>query len=274
KFSHTLFSLPFVFVGFFMATQQSDATLSLRLLLLVVLSVVFARNAAMSFNRYVDRFMDASNERTRIRELPRGVIMPRSALIFSVLNSILFITTTWFINPLCFYLSPVALMVILGYSYSKRFTFICHLILGLGLALAPIGAYIAVTAYFSVAPILLSFAVLFWVAGFDIIYSLQDEYFDKANRLHSVPAKFGRKRALTISSVLHILTVVLLFLTGRWLDTHWLYYVGACLFSLLLGYQHLIISVKDISKVNLAFFVTNGVAAIVYAVVVIVSFFV
>lgn len=161
--------------------------------ILVILCMVFARSAAMAFNRYLDRQFDAKNPRTAIREIPAGVITPKNALMFTIISCVLFIICTWFINPICFYLSPVALFVILFYSYTKRFTALCHLVLGVGLSLAPIGAYLAVTGAFALLPVLFSFTVLFWVSGFDIIYALQDEEFDRSNELHSIPAAVGKK---------------------------------------------------------------------------------
>ena len=170
--------MPFALIGFFLASQQYN--FEWITLLYVVLCMVFARSAAMAFNRYIDRDIDKENERTsQIREIPNGTITAKNALVFVLINSLLFVATTYFINSLCFTLSPVALLVILGYSFTKHFTALCHLVLGLGLALAPIGAYLAVSGEFSIIPILFSFVVLFWVSGFDIIYSLQDEEFDK-----------------------------------------------------------------------------------------------
>lgn len=155
--------------------------------------MVFARNAAMAFNRYLDRDIDAKNPRTVMRDIPSGKISARATLIFVIVNCVLFIATTYLINPLCFYLSPIAIFVVLFYSYTKRFTALCHLVLGLGLGLAPIGAYIAVTGQFNIVPVLYSLAVLFWVSGFDIIYALQDEDFDRSEKLHSIPSALGRK---------------------------------------------------------------------------------
>src|SRR5687767_4497944 len=217
KFSHTIFAMPFALIGFFLAIAPSwldvldlpntrvhyyaNESLLLKFVL-VILCMVFARSAAMAFNRYLDRDIDALNPRTAIREVPRGIITPRNALTFTIVNCILFVLTTFFINRICFFLSPVALAVVLGYSYTKRFTPLCHLILGLGLALAPIGAYLAVTGRFDWLPILFSLAVLFWVSGFDIIYSLQDEDFDKSQQLYSIPTAVGKVKALNISELL------------------------------------------------------------------------
>ena len=164
KFSHTVFALPFALIGFFLATSYTSENISWKLLVLVILCMVFARTAAMAFNRYADKEIDKQNPRTAIREIPKGIISENAALFFVIANCILFITTTYFINEICFYLSPVALAVVLGYSYTKRFTSLCHLVLGLGLSLAPIGAYLAVAGEFHIIPIYFSWAVLFWVS--------------------------------------------------------------------------------------------------------------
>src|SRR6202165_791468 len=171
-FTHTIFAMPFAFIGFFLAVTTTNAHFEWTKLVIMVLCMVFARNSAMAFNRYLDRDVDAKNPRTKQRDIPSGRISPASALTFTIINCLLFIATTWFINPLCFYLSPVALLVVLGYSATKRFTALCHLVLGLGLSLAPIGAYLAVTGHFALLPILFSLTVIFWVSGFDIIYAL------------------------------------------------------------------------------------------------------
>jgi len=271
KFAHTIFALPFALLGLFLGFNylevngmEADKPWWLSLLL-VVLCMVFARSAAMAFNRYVDRDIDQKNVRTAKREIPAGVISPRQALLFVVINSLLFIATTFFINPLCFYLSPVALLIILGYSYTKRFTALCHLVLGLGLSLAPVGAFIAVTGHFQWEPIILGLAVLSWVSGFDIIYALQDEGFDKEHHLNSVPALLGKNRALTVSIWLHLLTAAMIILFGMLVGGSWVFWIGAGIFLLLLIYQHLIVKPNDLSKVNLAFFTTNGIASVVFA---------
>ena len=166
--------------------------------------MVFARNSAMAFNRYLDREIDAKNPRTKVRDIPAGRITPAAALTFTLINCASFIITTWFINALCFYLSPIALLVVLGYSATKRFTALCHLVLGLGLSLAPIGAYLVVTGAFAMLPIFFSLSVLCWVSGFDIIYALQDEDFDRNENLHSIPAYLGKLNALRLSTLLHV----------------------------------------------------------------------
>ena len=269
KFSHTIFALPFAMIGFFMAATQPDYQFSWLLLVKVVLCMVFARSAAMAFNRFIDRKIDLKNARTAIREIPSGKINPSSALAFVVLNALAFIATTWFINPICFYLSPVALLVILGYSYTKRFTALCHLVLGLWLSLAPIGAYLAVTGVFALQPLLISFAVLFWVSGFDIIYALQDDEFDRSQKLNSIPVLLGRGSALVFSRFLHLCTFLLLSAAGFFGEYSWIYWVGIAFFGLLLIYQHSIVKASDLSKVNMAFFTTNGIASIGFALFVI-----
>lgn len=236
--------------------------------------MVFCRSAAMAFNRLVDYKFDKKNERTENREIPAGIISPRAALIFVILMSVLFITTTWFINKLCFFLSPVALAVVLFYSYTKRFTSLCHIFLGIGQALVPIGAYIAVSAEFAIVPIIFSFIVLGWMAGFDIIYALQDEEFDRQESLHSIPERLGRKNALLTSIGIHCITAILVVVVGIIAGFSWLYWIGAILFIGCLTFQHAIVSPTDISRVNLAFSTTNGFASIVYATFTIASLFV
>lgn len=269
KFSHTIFALPFALLGFFLATLEGGTGFSWRLFLLVLLCMVFARSAAMAFNRYLDRDIDGKNPRTATREIPAGVISARSALFFVIANSLLFIATTWFINFLCFVLSPVALAVILGYSYTKRFTFLCHFVLGLGLSLAPIGAYLAAGGGFDLIPILYSFAVLLWVSGFDIIYALQDEEFDKSLHLYSVPVRLGKKNALTLSSILHI-ACALIILTAAYLLSlqypafEWIHWGAAAIFIGMLYYQHTLVKPNDLSRVNLAFATTNGFASVAF----------
>lgn len=266
KFSHTIFAMPFAAIGLTLGFKSAYFEADAWLILKVVLCMIFARSAAMAFNRYIDRHFDAMNARTAIREIPAGIIQPKSALGFVILNSVLFIGTTFLINPLCFFLSPVALLVILGYSYTKRFTAWCHLVLGLGLSLAPIGAYLAVTGRFDVLPIAYSLLVLTWVSGFDIIYALQDEHFDRSISLHSIPVSFGTSQALLISTILHFISISIVFAIP-FIDavTVW-YWCGAVLFSGLLIYQHLLVKPNDLSKVNLAFATTNGFGSLIFGI--------
>lgn len=243
-------------------------------LLLIILCMVFARSAAMAFNRYLDRQYDAKNPRTAVREIPAGVISAKNALIFTIISSLLFIACTYFINKLCFYLSPVALAVVLGYSYTKRFTSLCHLILGLGLSLAPIGAYLAVTGQFALLPILFSLAVIFWVSGFDIIYALQDEEFDRSQQLYSIPAWLGKAKALRSSELLHLCSAAAVVYAGIYGHFGWLYWTGTVVFIGMLLYQHSIVKPTDLKKVNLAFMTANGIASVVFAIFVIADLFI
>ncbi len=265
-FSHTIFAMPFAFIGFFLAVTTTNHIFSLLKLALMLLCMVFARSAAMAFNRYLDRDIDAKNPRTKLRDIPAGRISANAALIFTVVNCLLFMLTTWFINPLCFYLSPVALLVVLGYSATKRFTFLCHLVLGLGLSLAPIGAYLVVTGAFAVLPILFSASVLCWVSGFDIIYALQDEDFDRGEKLHSIPVVLGKVNALKLSTFLHVLSAIFVIVPIFLTPIGWPYYVGLLVFCSMLTYQHSLVKPNDLSRVNFAFMTTNGIASVVFAV--------
>ena len=300
KFSHTIFALPFALIGFFLGytflfhsfppgawwggknvlpLQQQEALSDLTSthiiikFLLVLICMITARSAAMAFNRYLDRSFDAKNPRTAIREIPKGIISPQSALRFVILNCILFITATFFINKTCFLLSPVALFVVLFYSYTKRFTFLCHLVLGLGLSLAPIGAYLAVTGRFDILPLLFSFAVIFWVSGFDIIYALQDVEFDQAQQLYSIPATVGKTKALRVSEMLHILSAACVIAAGFYGHFHFMYWIGIAVFCGMLLYQHSIVKPNDLRRVNIAFMTANGIASVVFAVFVITDMF-
>jgi 4-hydroxybenzoate polyprenyltransferase len=271
RFSHTVFALPFAFIGFTLAVVKFNHSFRLDLLGKMLLCMVFARSAAMAFNRYLDRHYDALNPRTANREIPAGVIKAGDALFFTIASSVLFVATTWFINILCFYLSFVALFVILFYSYTKRFTALCHLVLGIGLSLSPVGAFLAVTGYFALLPVLFSLSVLTWVAGFDIIYALQDEEFDRTQQLHSIPAALGVRNALIVSVLLHIFSAI--FIIGAGIAGHfnWIFWIGAAFYCAMLVYQHVLVKPSDLSKVNIAFANTNGLASVMFAALTIIS---
>lgn len=271
KFSHTVFALPFALIGFALAVVYEQFTFEWHLLIKMLLCMVFARTAAMAFNRYLDRNIDAQNPRTAKREIPAGVINPQNALWFVIGNCVLFVITCYFINMMVFYLSFVALFVVLFYSYTKRFTALCHIVLGIGLSLAPIGAYLVVTGFFSWLPLLFSGVVITWVSGFDIIYALQDEDFDRSNKLHSIPAALGIKNALGVSTLLHIISAALVITAGVLASFNWVYWTGAVVFIGLLFYQHTLVKPNDLSKVNIAFMTTNGIGSIIFAVFTIVS---
>jgi 4-hydroxybenzoate polyprenyltransferase len=269
KFSHTIFAMPFALIGFVLGMKSIGFIFPLLTFILVILCMVFARSAAMAFNRYLDSHFDAMNPRTAIREIPAGILMKENVLRFVLLNCLLFVVSCYFINPICFYLSPVALFVILFYSYTKRFTALCHIVLGLGLSLAPIGAYLAVAGKFDLLPILFSLTVLFWVSGFDIIYALQDEEFDKSNNLFSIPAWLGKAKGLKVSELLHLLCAICFIAAGFYGQFGIWYWIGAGFFLTLLIYQHMIVKPNDLSRVNLAFMTTNGIASVLFSVFVI-----
>ncbi|MFK8054602.1 MAG: UbiA-like polyprenyltransferase [Saprospiraceae bacterium] len=273
-FSHTVFALPFALLGFTLAVIQPAYAFAWTDLLLVVACMVFARSSAMGFNRLVDRNIDAANERTATRDIPAGKISPNRAKVFIGINAALFILSAGLLNLLCLALSPVALAVVLGYSYTKRFTWLCHLVLGLGLALAPIGAYVAITGAFDTLPVIYGVIVLLWVAGFDIIYALQDEAFDREQQLNSIPTRFGGSRALRLSRFLHflcigLLTYVSLELFQLFPEAQYAIMLSWVVFAGALIYQQSIVSVGDLSRVGRAFFTTNGIASIAYATILI-----
>jgi 4-hydroxybenzoate polyprenyltransferase len=268
-------------MGVFFDAQQKNLPMldvllqkqMLQLFLLVLVCMVTARSAAMAFNRYLDRHFDAKNPRTAIREIPSGVIAASSALRFVILNAIIFIAATYFINPICFYLSPVALFVILFYSYTKRFTALCHIVLGLGLSLAPIGAYLAVTGTFATLPVLFSCVVICWVSGFDIIYAMQDVDFDASQNLHSIPTYLGKVNALRLSVLLHIIAAALVIVAGVLAGYGYFYWEGALVFIGMLYYQHSIVSPTNLTKVNIAFMTANGIASVIFGIHVLVALF-
>ena len=279
KFSHTIFAMPFAMIGFFLGVAYlhinnltNDYFKSNGIILsisLVILCMIFARSAAMAFNRYLDHAIDAKNPRTAVREIPSGKITPLHALYFTRACCLLFIITCYFINPICFYLSFIALFIILFYSYTKRFTPLCHLVLGIGLSLAPIGAFLAVTGVFQMMPVLFSIIVFCWVSGFDIIYALQDEDFDKDNNLFSIPALLGKKKALLISTILHLITAIVVVYIGYYGEFKIYYWIGATIFISMLFYQHSIVNPDDLSRVNIAFMTANGIASVAFSILVI-----
>lgn len=271
KFSHTVFALPFALVGFMMGLKAMQFRFEWITALLVLICMLSARTAAMAFNRWADREIDAKNERTKNREIPAGIISAKNSLLLVIFCCLIFTISTWFINRLCFYLSPVALAVVLGYSYTKRFTPFSHVVLGLGLSFAPIGAYLAVTGRFDWPPVLISLAVLFWVSGFDIIYALQDENFDRKMKLHSIPAWLGIKNALMFSRIMHFICSVLLITVYAFDPNGFIYPLAWLVFTAMLIYQHSLVKPDDLSRVNVAFFTTNGLASVVFGIMVMID---
>lgn len=254
-FAHTVFALPFALLSAILAARGVPGA---RTLLWILVAMVGARSAAMSFNRIVDRHVDAKNPRTARREIPAGVVSPAGAAVFCAISAAVFVLAAGQLNRLCLYLSPVALLVVLGYSYAKRVTPLAHLLLGLSLAIAPVGAWVAVTGAFALPPVLLGLAVVFWVAGFDVIYSLQDEEFDRAEGLRSIPARYGAARALQIAHLFHGLTLTLFYAVFLAVNGGWLFGIAVVVAGLFLVRQHRLVSPGDLTRVNAAFFTANG----------------
>ncbi len=271
KLSHTIFAMPFAMVGYALALTSGGYSFEWVLLLKIVLCMVFARNAAMGFNRWADRKVDAANPRTANREIPSGVISARGALIFTLLNALLFIAAASTINALTALLSPVALIVVMGYSYAKRFTPLAHLILGLGLGVAPVGAYLAVSGEFALAPILLSVVVMCWCGGFDIIYALQDREYDIKAGLHSIPSHFSVRGSLIISILLHLVAAVTLVVFCCIIGGAWWRWIGVAIFIALLIMQHILVTPTKQRNIGIAFGTLNGLASVVLAIFLIAS---
>lgn len=283
KFAHTLFALPFAMVGFTLGIVKSSSIVGGEtlldnwwvLLLQVLVCMVTARNSAMGFNRYLDRDIDALNPRTATREIPAGDISAKNALKFVVVNSIIFTVTAFTINTLCGFLAPVALIVLLGYSYMKRVSALCHFVLGLALGIAPVGAFVAVTGTIDISVILLCIIVMLWTGAFDILYSLQDEEFDRENKLHSIPELIGRRYAMFFSTLVHLAIIPLLLLfyinTVEIIKSEILFFIGAAIFIFLLIWQHCIVSPNNLKRLNAAFFTTNGAASLIFALFTILS---
>jgi len=261
KFEHTVFALPFALTG---ALLARDRVPDLRTLGWILVAMIGARSSAMAFNRIVDLRYDMLNPRTANRALPCGTLKVGEVSAFTGVSATVFVFAAWKLNHLAFVLSPIALAVILGYSYTKRFTTLSHLILGLALGIAPTAAWIAVTGRLEHAPVILSVAVMFWTAGFDIIYALQDIEFDRKQGLFSIPAMFGPSKGLMISRLFHTMTPVMLALFGIVLQLGTIYYVGVGVVALLLVYEQALVRPDDHSKVNAAFFTINGIVSIGY----------
>lgn len=265
KLPHTLFALPFALVGVTLASYIAPVTASIVLWVVVAFSA--ARFAAMGFNRIVDREIDAINPRTKMREIPSGALSTRAASLAVGVASAIFIVAAWQLNSLCLYLAPVALAWVFFYSYTKRFTRWSHLVLGLGLSIAPVGGYLATTGQWSdpwwMLPAL-ALAVATWVGGFDILYAMQDEGFDRENKLFSIPSTIGQHKALTISRIFHTLTVVSLGVAGYGAGAGLIYLAGVIVCAALLLYEHSLVRPGDLSRLDAAFFMMNGVISIVF----------
>jgi 4-hydroxybenzoate polyprenyltransferase len=268
-----VFSLPFAITGFLSGIEVTGSLPEIQVIIASVLCLVLARNTAMAFNRWLDRRFDSMNPRTKNREIPSQIIHGNAVLAFTISNAVLFVLCAYFINFTAFLLSPVALLVILGYSYTKRVTWFSHYFLGSGLMIAPAGAFIAVTGFVSPEILLLSFSVLFWVAGFDILYSIQDMKFDREAGLHSIPSSFGERIALRLSRFSHLISSLLLFFWWYMLDGEKISVLLGCfIFTLFLTRQHLLIKEGSYSRINSVFFTSNGIASIVFGIFYIIHF--
>ena len=260
KFEHTVFALPFAVMSAFIA---SDGFPPLPKRGWILVAMVGARSCAMAFNRLADAEIDGINPRTAMRAIPAGLITKSAVWCFTIISAGLLVFAAWQLNPLAFALSPVALAVVMGYSYTKRFTAFSHFWLGLALSISPVGAWIAITGSFALPPIILCLVVLLWTAGFDIIYACQDVNFDRKHGLHSVPAEIGIRRALWLSSALHVVAVLLLLSIPHLVALGVFYYIGVGVVVLIFIYEHAIVKPTDLSRVNLAFFTLNGVISLV-----------
>lgn len=263
KFSHTIFAMPFALLAFTYAWVTSEPSHPLWLLLLQVVGcMVFARNVAMGFNRWADRDIDAENPRTAMREIPAGKVSPRGALLFIVINAILFIVVATTINPLCGWLSPVALAIVMFYSYCKRFTALAHIVLGVSLGIAPVGATMAVMGAAPLECWILALVVMSWCAGFDIIYALQDADFDRQRGLHSIPSHFSATTSLIISGLLHMVSIALLLWYATYQPQSWLLYLGCAIFTAIVASEHYIVTPTRQRNIGIAFGTFNALASL------------
>ncbi|MEE3232934.1 MAG: UbiA-like polyprenyltransferase [Candidatus Latescibacterota bacterium] len=269
KFSHSVFALPFAFTGIILASIESEV--SFAQIFWIIVAMVGGRSAAMGFNRLVDRFIDKANPRTSDRELPSGKVSPIAVVTFIIFSSLALIGAAWALNPLCFYLSPLVLLFLFFYSYTKRFTWGSHLILGICLGGAPLGAWLAITGYFALDPLLLFVVVMTWVAGFDVIYSCQDRDHDLHVGLYSMPSRFGISTALLIARALHVTSVITMIVVGIKVQMSWIYGLVVCMISFVLIWEHLLVGPRDLEKVGFAFLNLNAIISIAYFVGVLVD---
>lgn len=268
KFEHTIFALPFAYLGAFLSSQGIPTASDL---IWVTLAMVGARTAAMSLNRLIDRHIDARNPRTSSRAMPAGLLGIGEVYLYTLVSFLILGVSAYKLNLLALKLMPIAVFFLVLYPYTKRFTWACHLVLGIALGLAPLGAWIGVTGRWALTPVLLGLGVMFWVAGFDIVYACQDTEFDRKEGLHSIPSVFGITRGLEISSVFHVIAPLLFIVVGVLAGLHWLYYIGLAISIFLLFRQHRIVSANDLSKVGIAFFNLNGYLSVILSIFAIVD---
>lgn len=269
KFQHTIFALPFAYAGAWLASGGMPGKFHFTF---ITLAMIGARSTAMAFNRLIDLEIDRLNPRTADRALPKGRVSPKFVWTFICASSALFLTSAWILSPVCLLLAPIAGVILTGYSYTKRFTWLCHLWLGIALAIAPSAAWIAVRGSLDLLPVILSFAVAFWSAGFDIIYACLDVEFDRQNGIYSIPAKFGVERGLWISRFLYVLSVVCFLAAGIVSELSPAYFAGILVIACLLAYEHIVVKPDDLSKVDLAFSTLNGFVSIIFFISILIHF--
>ncbi len=270
KFSHTIFALPFAFVSLILVTNEYDLTFGT--VFWVIIAMIGARSASMGFNRYIDSDIDAANPRTSNREIPSNQISKNNALLFIILFSGMFVTATYFLNELCFYWSLPTLIALFFYSYTKRFSHYSHFVLGFVIGITPTGAWFAVSGVFNFKPILLSLTLFTYIAGFDILYSCQDEEYDREIGLFSIPVKYGRDKALRISEITHLITFILFLSVGLNFGLNIYYYLTTVIIGLLLILEHKLITSNDLSKIKIAFLYVNSIISVLFFVSVLVGF--
>jgi len=255
KFPHSVFALPFAFTAAIMAAEGIPP---LEKIFWITLAMVGARSAAMGLNRIIDRKIDLANPRTRNREIPKGVIKVSEAVLFTIVSFAVLLLSAYMLNPLCLKLSPVAIAVLFLYSYTKRFTWATHFVLGLSLSAAPLGAWIAIRGTFDAEILPITIAIVFWLAGFDTFYALQDIDFDKSHGLYSIPRRFGIKKALLLARIFHLITFLLLLFSGLLFNRNIFYWVGMAVVAGMFIYEHSLVKENDLSKLDIAFFNMNG----------------
>ncbi|ADD68028.1 4-hydroxybenzoate polyprenyltransferase [Denitrovibrio acetiphilus DSM 12809] len=255
KVEHTLFALPFAFTGMFLAARGLPSVMTI---FWIAVAVLGARSGAMGFNRVADAKIDARNPRTENRDIPAGRLSVREAVLYVIISFAVYFFAAYMLNPLCFYLSPVPFAVFILYSYTKRFTFLCHIVLGVALGIAPIGAWTAVTGSVNIGIVLLGMAVLFWVSGFDIVYACQDIDFDRDEGLFSIPKYLGLRNSLNLARVFHIISFLIFLYTWIYFDLGYIYLVGIIITGVFMVYQHSIIRPEDLSRLDMAFFNLNA----------------
>ncbi len=264
KFEHSIFALPFAYMGAILASiALNDSLPSWPDIGWITLAMVGARSAAMGLNRLIDAAIDAENPRTALRAIPAGLLSKKEVLIFIVISFVLLFYAASRLNPLCVWLLPVAVFFLTFYSYTKRFTWLCHIVLGLTIGLGPLGGWIAVTGAFDATGLVLYATVAFWTAGFDILYACQDTEFDREKGLHSIPSRFGVAKALLIARVFHVITAAGLVAIWRMAELDWIYLIGLAIAYVVLFYEHALVKPNDLSRINTAFMTMNGILSMV-----------